>query len=194
VSTEYSRVHDLRASIMRRPRLGLNAPGTGAEIGQSTVEAAGRLARSEPPRYSKSSLFEFPQRRAGAGVKNQANKERKQPMKVEAYVAGVFHEVWFRGSRDERQVTLLNCLDQVAHNGLKLKQTFDYTPTKDEDEAIELEKLDGLSIVLAVEEIKAANGGRLKFKGKIDRGSVPKQALRNNGAGSAPAKTQAAAH
>jgi hypothetical protein len=115
-------------------------------------------------------------------------------MKVEIYVAGVSHEVWFRESRDERQVTLLNCLDRLAHDGLKLKQTFDYVPTKDEAESIELEKLDGSSLVLGVEEIKAANGGRLKFKGRIDRASVPKQALRNNGSGSAPAKTQAAAH
>jgi hypothetical protein len=116
-------------------------------------------------------------------------------MKIDIYVAGVAHDVWFRGSRDERQVTMLNCLDRLAHDGLKLKQTFDYVPTKEEEEeAIELEKLDGASLILAVDEIKAANGGRLKFKGKIDRASVPKQALRNNGAGSAPAKTQAAAH
>lgn len=115
-------------------------------------------------------------------------------MKVEVYVAGVAKEVWFRGSRDERQVTVLNCLDSKAHDGLKLKQTFDYTPTKDEDEAIELEKLDGAALVLAVDEIKAANGGRLKFKGKIDRSSLPKAALRSNGTGSAPAKTQAAGH
>ncbi|MBI4663225.1 MAG: hypothetical protein HY735_30835 [Verrucomicrobia bacterium] len=47
-------------------------------------------------------------------------------MKVKIYVAGVFRDVWFRGSRDERQVTLLNCLDRTAHEGLKLKQTFDY--------------------------------------------------------------------
>ena len=114
-------------------------------------------------------------------------------MKVDIYVAGVAHDVWFRGSRDERQVTMLNCLDRLAHDGLKLKQTFDYVPTKDEEDAIELEKLEGASLILAVDEIKAANGGRLKFKGKIDRASVPKQALRNNGAGSAPAKTQAAA-
>jgi hypothetical protein len=112
-------------------------------------------------------------------------------MKLEVYVAGVSHEVWFRGSRDERQVTVLNCLDRVAHDGLKLKQTFDYTPTKDEEEAFELEKLDGMTLVLGVEEIKAANGGRLKFKGKIDRSSVPKQATRN-GAASATAKTPAA--
>jgi len=131
---------------------------------------------------------------AGAGANNQATKERKTEMKVEVYVAGVSHEVWFRGSRDERQVTLLNCLDRSVHDGLKLKQTFDYTPNEEEREAIELEKLDGASLILGVEEIKAANGGRLKFKGKIDRGSVPKQALRSNGAGSATAKTQTAAH
>jgi hypothetical protein len=61
---------------------------------------------------------------------------------------------------------------------LKLKQTFDYTPTQDEQEALDLDKLDGASLVLAVDEIKAANGGRLKFRGKIDRASVPKAAVR----------------
>jgi hypothetical protein len=77
---------------------------------------------------------------------------------------------------------------------LKLKQTFDYTPTKDEEEeeTIDLDKLEGANLVLATEEVKAANGGRLKFKGKIDLASVPKQALRNNGVASAPAKTAAA--
>ena len=99
-------------------------------------------------------------------------------MKMEILVAGVAREVWFRDSRDERQVTVLNCLDRQVHDGLKLKQTFDYTPTKDEEEALDLDKLDGASLVLAVNEIKAANGGRLKFRGKIDRASVPKGAVR----------------
>jgi hypothetical protein len=110
-------------------------------------------------------------------------------MKIKVYVAGVTKEVWFRGSRDERQVTVLNCLDSEACEGLKLKQTFDYVPTKEEEEAIDMDKLEGANLVLATEEIKAANGGRLKFRGKIDRASVPKQALRNNGAASVPAKT-----
>jgi hypothetical protein len=100
-------------------------------------------------------------------------------MKIDVYVAGVSKETWFRGSRDERQVMLLNCLDRSAHDGMKLKQTFDYTPTAEEGEAFDVEKLDGATLVLAVEEIKPANGGRLKFKGKIDRNSVPKTALRN---------------
>ncbi len=113
-------------------------------------------------------------------------------MKIEVYVAGVSNEVWFRDTRDERQVTILNCLDRHAHEGMKLKQAFDYTPTKDEAEAIELDKLDGCSLVLAVEEIKAANGGRLKFKGKIDRASLPKNALRNTGTASAPGKADSA--
>lgn len=115
-------------------------------------------------------------------------------MKIEVYVAGVSQDVWFRGTRDERQVTMLNCLDRQAHDGLKLKQTFDYTPTREEAETLELERLDGALLTLGVEEIKAANGGRLKFRGKIDRASVPKQALRTNGAASAAAKTQSAAH
>jgi hypothetical protein len=113
-------------------------------------------------------------------------------MKIDVYVAGVSREVWFRGTRDERQVMLLNCLDRAAHDGMKLKQTFDYAPTPEEVEAIELEKLEEQSLVLGVEEIKAANGGRLKVRGKIDRGTVPKQALRNNGAASMSAKTPAA--
>jgi hypothetical protein len=39
-----------------------------------------------------------------------------------------------------REVTLLNCLDRVAHDGLKLKRTFDYAPSREEEEAVELEK------------------------------------------------------
>lgn len=39
-----------------------------------------------------------------------------------------------------------------------------------------------------VGDIEAANGGRHKFKGKVDRTSVPKQELRNNGAGNTSAK------
>ena len=115
-------------------------------------------------------------------------------MKMEIYIAGVFRDVWFRGSRDERQVTMLNCLDRTAHEGLKLKQTFDYVPSKEEEEAIDFDKLDGCSLVLGVDEIKAANGGRLKFKGKIDRASVPKHALRNNAASNATVKTQPSSH
>jgi hypothetical protein len=133
----------------------------------------------------------FPGAWPATGATIRPTTKRKK-MKVEVYVAGVAREVWFRETRDERQVSVLNCLDRIAHEGLKLKQTFDYTPSKEEEEAIDLDKLDGANLVLAVEEIKAANGGRFKFKGKIDRGSVPKQALRNNGAGGAPAKTPAA--
>ena len=115
-------------------------------------------------------------------------------MKIEVYVAGVSPEIWFRDTRDERQVTVLNCLDRVSHEGLKLKQTFDYQPSREEQESIDLEKLDGLTVVLAVEEIKAANGGRLKFKGKIDRSSVPKQALRASAPANPGAKAQAGPH
>jgi hypothetical protein len=106
-------------------------------------------------------------------TESAANNTEWQSMKMEIYVAGVSHDVWFRGSRDKRQVTMLNCLDRTAHEGLKLKQTFDYVPTKDEEDALELEKLDGSCLVLAVDEIKAANGGRLKFKEKLTGRAFP---------------------
>jgi hypothetical protein len=125
-------------------------------------------------------------------AKNGTNKERKQAMKMEIYVAGVTREVWFRGSRDERQVTLVNCLDRTAHEGLKLRQTFDYVPSKEEEEAIDFEKVDGCGLVLAVDEIKAGNGGRFKFRDKIDRTSVPAHALREPGAGNVGAKSEPA--
>ena len=108
-------------------------------------------------------------------------------MRVEVYVAGVSKDTWFRGTRDERQVSVLNCLDRQAHEGRKFKQTFDYTPTPEEVEQIDIEKLDGAHLVLGVEDIKPTNGGRLKFRGSIDRSSLPKGALRDNTAGAKPA-------
>jgi hypothetical protein len=114
-------------------------------------------------------------------------------MKIEVLVAGVANEVWFRDSKDERQVTVLNCLDRVAHDGLKLKQTFDYTPTREEAEALDLAKLDGAALVLAVDGIKATNGGRLKFQGKIDQSSVPKVAVRA-GPAAGPGKAATGGH
>jgi len=97
-------------------------------------------------------------------------------MKAIVLVAGVTLDTWFRGTRDERQVTVLNCLDSEAHLGRKLKQTFDYTPSPEEAAELNLPALDGQRITLAIEEIKAASGGRLKMRGTIDRSGLPKGA------------------
>ena len=99
-------------------------------------------------------------------------------MKLLVYVAGVSKETWFRGQKDERQVTMLNCLDRDSVDGMKFKETFDYQPTAEESEKIDLEKLDGAQLAMAVETIKPGNGGRLKIRGKLDLASVPKTALR----------------
>lgn len=100
-------------------------------------------------------------------------------MKLNVFVAGVAHETWFRDTRDERQVCVLNCLDREAFLGMKFKQTFDYGPSREEAEALDLDKLDGVTLSIAVENIKAVNGGRLKVLGKIDRSTIPAEALRN---------------
>jgi hypothetical protein len=113
-------------------------------------------------------------------------------MRVEIYVAGVSKETWFRDTKDQRQVSVLNCLDRQAHDGLKIKQTFDYTPSVDEVEAIDIDKLDGATLVLGIEEIKPTNGGRLKFRGKIDRSSLPKGALRSTNGAQGAVNTPAA--
>jgi ABC-type Fe3+-hydroxamate transport system substrate-binding protein len=52
----------------------------------------------------------FSRRVAGNGEQLAGQKKEKR-MKIKVYVAGVTKEVWFRGSRDERQVTVLNCLE-----------------------------------------------------------------------------------
>lgn len=110
-------------------------------------------------------------------------------MKVEVLIAGVTHDTWFRGTRDERQVTNLNCLDMTAHLGLKLKQTFDFVPSKEDADGIDLEALEGRRITVAVSEIKAGSAGRLKFAGQIDRSSLPKEAL-NGGTKNTPPPKQ----
>lgn len=114
-------------------------------------------------------------------------------MKLNVLVVGLNHEVWFRDTRDERQVVTLNCLDRDAHLSEKLKQTFDYNPTQEEASEIDLEKLDGEKLVLAVREIKAANGGRLSMRGKIDRASVPAAAIKNGNGSPVPVKGSAKA-
>lgn len=100
-------------------------------------------------------------------------------MKAIVLVAGVNHEVWFRDTRDERQVQTLCCLDRDAFNGVKMKQTFDYTPSPEESRELDLDRLDGSIITIAIGEVRPGNGGRLSVRGIIDRGSVPKEAVRN---------------
>lgn len=113
-------------------------------------------------------------------------------MKLNVFVAQVTPETWFRDTRDERQVLKLSCLDRESFLGLKLVQTFDYMPSQEEAEEIDLMKLDGASVALSVSEFKPANGGRLVAKGKLDRSTLPKEAVNANGAGSQAPSQKAA--
>lgn len=110
-------------------------------------------------------------------------------MKLPILVVGVTSDQWFRGTRDERQVTVLNCFDGETFLGKKLKDTFDYTPTEDEQKALDLTKLEGSRITISVDGIKAASGGRLKFRGEIDRSTLPKGALKDVPASQPAGKT-----
>jgi len=101
----------------------------------------------------------------------------RKPMKIEVLVAGVTAETWFRETKDERQVTMLTCLDQSPLPVPRLKQTFEYQPTREEASQIDLTKLDGQKITVGIREVKPSNGGRLKMVGEIDRATLPKGAL-----------------
>jgi hypothetical protein len=92
-------------------------------------------------------------------------------------VIAVAKDIWFRGEKDERQVTILNCIDRDAHLALKLKESFDYQPSREEAAELNLDVLDGAELVLAVSHIKPSSGGRLKLMGQIDRSTLPKAAL-----------------
>jgi len=106
-------------------------------------------------------------------------------MKAKVYVAGIESQTWFQGSRDERDVPMLNCLDSDAHLGMKLKQTFDYMLSRDEATELKLDPIEGAIIVLSITEFKPGAGGRLRASGQIDRSTLPKGALEaKNGAGS----------
>lgn len=111
-------------------------------------------------------------------------------MKLDVMIVGVNHETWFRGTRDERQVIQLNCLDRSAFLGLKLKTTFDYSPSADEASEIKLESLDGATVSIGVSEIRPGNAGRLTIRGKIDRSTVPAECLVNGAKPVSPAVKQ----
>lgn len=93
-------------------------------------------------------------------------------MKIKALVVAVSDETWFKGTRDERAVCIPNLLDAEAHDGILMKNTFDYSPGQ-EDAGIEWHALVGKPIVFACREIKQGQGGRLKMSGKVDRSSLP---------------------
>jgi hypothetical protein len=106
------------------------------------------------------------------GKKNTGNI-----MRIKCLVVGVVQESWFRGTKDERQVTILNLIDRDVFLGHKLRDAFDYQPTKEETEQINLASLDGAEISLGVHVLKPSSGGRFKLIGSIDRSGLPKTAL-----------------
>ena len=86
---------------------------------------------------------------------------------------------WFKIDDTARPFDVKFDADSVIFTGTGPLEMEAWRALDDKDLVFTLDKLDGVSLVLAVEEIKAANGGRLKFKGRIDRSSVPKEALRS---------------
>ena len=97
-------------------------------------------------------------------------------MECKVLIVGISDETWYRGTKDERVVKTLNCLDRVTTAGQKLKNTFDYTPDSEELKKINLSALEMQPMTLGVSEW-FVNNGRLKARGRIVLDSVPPHAM-----------------
>lgn len=100
-------------------------------------------------------------------------------MEVKVLVVGIIDETWFKGTKEERAVKILNCLDRVSSAGQKLKNTFDYTPAPEELEKFSVAFLDGQPITIGVSDWTISNG-RLKARGRIVADSVPVEAVKGS--------------
>lgn len=98
-------------------------------------------------------------------------------MKIQLMVVGVAHETWFKGQRDERQVTQLLCVDADPFLGSIMGQMLTYTPTAEEAKDLDLEKLNGRKLAFGVTEFRPGQGGKLNVRGKLDRSGLPKECL-----------------
>lgn len=95
-------------------------------------------------------------------------------MKLTVLIVGVEEATWFKGTRDERKVKQLNCLD--TDKFCQCKETFDYTPNQDEVAALNLEELLMSEITLGVSTFQKENGRLKASRGKIDLATVPAKA------------------
>lgn len=86
-------------------------------------------------------------------------------MKVIGTVVQDRAEVWFRGSRDERQVRVLTLLDMDPTD--PMPNTFDYRPSDEETKRHPPGSLAMKPVTLSVRAITPAKGGRLTFAGSL---------------------------
>lgn len=100
-------------------------------------------------------------------------------MRLKALVVGVVPETWFAGTKEETKVSVLNLVDAEPHDEQQVKETFDYVVSDEEKKDLDLDKLHLTSIVVGVRGWKCTNA-RMKFKGRIDRTSIPATAFKAN--------------
>jgi hypothetical protein len=97
-------------------------------------------------------------------------------MRITGTVLAVENETWFKGTKDERAVPQLNCLDLIRNGEPHMKNTFDFTIAR-EDADIAVESLIGCEVTFLTNKASVSSGGRLSFSGRILRDKLPKGAL-----------------
>jgi len=107
-------------------------------------------------------------------------------MRITGTVLSVEKETWFKGSKDQRDVKMLNLLDRSKHHTdgePRMKNTYDFTVDR-EDSDIDLDKLVGVEVGLMCSKATVSDGSRLRLTGRILREKLPAGAV-----GSPPAVT-----
>jgi hypothetical protein len=95
-------------------------------------------------------------------------------MIINAMVVQDRPEKWFQGTRDERDVRILTCMDPDTHLGQSVANSFDYRPTPEEQKHYPAGMLIGRIVKLSIRSIVPSKGGRLVMSGLIDAASVAK--------------------
>jgi len=90
-------------------------------------------------------------------------------MQVNCTVVDDVPETWFKGTRDEKAVRILTCLD--VGPGARLKNTFDYRLTEEDAKKFPLGSLGGKSVIVQCRTIKPASGGRIVMGGELQVGA-----------------------
>lgn len=138
-------------------------PATGAYCGQSRVEAAGRLIRSEPARHSKSNSSEFPRHLASVGEQStRPNKERNN-MTIKVLVMSDRPDE-YTGKKGLIKQQIITVMD-LSETGERLAQPIEYAMS-DEEKPVHAGKLQDKVINLGIRELLPF-GGRLRARGKI---------------------------
>jgi len=106
-------------------------------------------------------------------------------MLIKVLCVGWAPELWGKDKpvKDQRHVKRLNLVD--CDTFCQVKDTFDYVPSKDEEERIDFDKITMATFTLGVSAWDKEHGRLKATRGKIDLGTVPAALIKSPGSSEA---------